>query len=519
MRQEPDRSPRALMPDLDRTETPMRTTCITLALLLTGPAFAQTQPKPDSNPSTPQATKDPKDWGVRLASEPLVVEGVGVTISIPLHSVIQQDVFDTIATTKVVLPDDLGVVIIQERRSKRLDLTVEAVADEIITQLLELSPMFDMKQEGGQAVRDPTGKLQGDIVGTRARVLTRDKQFRIDNRTSDHAYVALPREGTLEYTVRGSTLLRTDPGRFILFELYTTASTFVRAREMYEVMLATAAIEDQANIATRRAAMIDAGVKALAQLTESDYREVFVAHPQRWERLSRPTPTGAVADEEELGYRRVQARVGKRGDLSPNKPKEKWTRDDQQDGYIVQIDARLLEIDSVIDTRAAYFLSLDRDEEAWVVNMAVRKDGDVSRWQEIGARMGTDMSISVVPEQLQATKIRPQIQGEGYISMVESYMLPQLLVHIGIPADFAFYSYQTSSSTIRLRSDSLAVRKSEEGPWTLTTRLNADAPPQTTLIGPDGRILRTELADGRRWTPIEFDALYSLWKSKRLPLD
>ncbi len=492
---------------------------LTLALLLAADAPAQTQPKPTPKPASPPATKDAKDWGVRLSTEPLVVEGVGVTISIPLNSVVQHDVFDTIATTKVLLPDDLGIVVVQERRSKRLDLAVEGVADEIITQLLELTPMFDMKQEEGRAVRDPTGQLQGDVVGTRAKVLSRDKQFKLAGRTADHAYVAIPREGTLEYTVRGSTLLQTDPGRFILFELYTTASAFTKSREMYEVMLATATIEDQANIATRRAAMIDAGVKALAQLSESDYRAVFSAHPQRWERLSRAAPTGATSDEEELGYRRIQARVGKRGDLSPNKPKEKWTKDDQQDGYIIQIDARLLEIDSIIDTRAAYFLSLDHNEEAWVVNMAVRKDADVSRWQEIGARLGTDMSISVVPEQLQATKIRPEIQGEGYISMVESYMLPQLLVHIGIPTDFAFYSYQTSSSTIRLRTDSLAIQKTTDSPWTLTTRLNADAPPQTTVIAPDGKILRTDLADGRRWSPIEFEALYSLWKSKGLPLD
>ncbi|MCL4219844.1 MAG: hypothetical protein KJZ65_00605 [Phycisphaerales bacterium] len=498
----------------------MRTiACLILGLLLGGSAQAQSQPKPAAQPTPAPAGTSPRDWGVRLSAEPLVVEGVGVTISIPLDSVIQHDVYDTIAATKVLLPDDLGIVVVQERRSKRLDLTVEGVADEIITQLLELSPKFDMKKDAGKAVRDPAGRLQADVVGTRAKVLSREKQYQLAGRVADHAYVAIPREGTLEYTIRGSTLLQTDPGRFILFELYTSASAFTKSREMYEVMLATVVIEDQANIATRRAAMIDAGVKALAQLTESDYREVFSAHPQRWERLSRPASTGAASDEEELGYRRIQARVGQRGDLSPNKPKEKWSKDDKQEGYIVQIDARLIEIDSVIDTRAAYFLSLDRNEEAWVVNMAVRKNGDVSRWQEIGARIGTDMSISVVPEQSQATKIRPQIQGEGYISMVESYMLPQLLVHVGIPADFAFYSYQTSSSTIRLRTDSLEIPKSEGSPWTLITRLNADAPPQTTVIAPDGNIVRTDLADGRRWRPIEFEALYNLWKRKGLPLD
>lgn len=491
-----------------------------IANLPARPADAQVRnvestPQSQAQPGATQTPPDPKDWGVHLAQDPLKVEGVGVTMSIPLDAVVQHDVYETIATTKVILPDDLGVVVIQERRSKRLDLETTDVADEILTQLLELAPRFTSFDESGKLVTSPDGQP----LGTRASVISRNKSFKVDGITADHAYVAIPREGTNEFTVRGCTLLKTDPGRFILFELYSSLTEFHHSREMYEVMLATVQVTDPAEIATQRAAAIDAGVKALAQLSESDYAEIFGGGAKRWERLSRPSPTGSVGDEEELGYRCIRASIGKRGELSPNKPKEKWTGDDQQSGYIVQIDARLLDLGGIVDTRAAYFLSLDRNEEAWVVNMAIRKDGDVSRWQEIGARMGTDMSINIVPESTQAQKIRPQIQGEGYISMVESFMLPQLLMHIGIPADFAFYSYQTSSSTIRLRTDALTPPAKPGGNWTLTTRLNADAPPQTTMISEEGAIVRTDLADGRRWTPIEFEQLFRLWKNKNLPLD
>lgn len=495
----------------------------TLAALLAVPAASQSKPAPAS-PIQPQPPKapDPKDWGVHLAPEPIFVESAGVTISIPVDAVVLQDVYETVTSTKVVLPDDLGVVVVQERLSKNLQLQTEGVADEILAQLLALAPKYDFpqpNQNDRDIPRDEQGRPMLQIAGSRAQVFLRNKELKVGGLSADHAYVAIPLEGSPGFTIRGSTLLKTSPGRFILFQLYCSGGDFTKAREVYEVMLATVEVEDPADVASRRAASVDTGVKALAQLTESDYRQVFDANAERWERFSQAASSDAAADEKELGYRRIRAKVGERGELSPNKPKEKWTSDDHQEGYIVLIDARLLDVEGIIDTRSAYFLSLDRKEEAWVVNMAIRKDANVSRWQEIGARRGDDMTISIVPESLPASKIRPQIQGEGYISMVESFMLPHLLVHIGIPADFAFYSYQTSSGTIRLRTDSLDKPAGPGGQWTLTTHLNADAPPQTTTLTEAGKIVRTEMSEDREWTLIEFNQLYRLWKSKGLPLD
>ncbi|GAB4384573.1 MAG: hypothetical protein Kow0022_07490 [Phycisphaerales bacterium] len=495
-----------------------------LAALLAGPSPSQTRPTtaPAAQPqTTPTSTKDHKDWGVRLAPDPIYVESAGVTISVPVDAVIQQDVYETITSTKILLANDLGIVVVQERRSRNLELETTEVADEILTQLLALAPKYGLPPNPNDPdiPRDEEGRPLLQITGSRAQVFIRNKQYQVGGLPADHAYVAIPNEGSPGFTIRGSTLLKTSPGRFILFQLFCAGENFAKAREVYEVMLATVQLEDPADVASRRAASVDAGVKALAQLTESDYRQVFEANPERWERFSQSAPAAATGDEKELGYRRIRAKVGQRGELSPNKPREKWDSDDLQEGFIVMIDARLLDQGSIIDTRSAYFLSLDRQEETWVVNMAVRKNGNVDRWQEIGARRGKDMSISIVPESLPATKIRPLIQGDGYISMVESFMLPQLLVHVGIPADFAFYSYQTSSGTIRLRTDSLDQPAGPGGQWVLTTHLNADAPPQTTILTADGKFVRTEMSEGRRWSIIEFDQLYRLWKSKGLPLN
>ncbi len=467
-----------------------------------------------------QTTPTPQDWGVRLAADPVHVEGVGISIHIPVGALTENSVYQKRATTTIQLPENLGAVVLQERRTKKLALTTEEVADEIITQLLALTPWLDGK------INEQTGEDEIAIVGTRAHVMSRDKAKSIDTYTADHAYVAIPREGTNEFTVRGSTLIKTGPGRFILIELFTSLSKFDRAREAYEVMLATVKIDDPTKSASRRAAEIAMGTRILDRLTESDYRQVFEQNAERWERLYRQSPSGSTSDDEEIGYRRIRAHIGQRGELSSSKPKDLWTETEKDPGYIVQIDARILDQGSIIDTRATYFLALDFNEEAWVVNLSMTgptdqfgTPGKKTRWQEIGARRGTDMSVRIVPHSADATKIRPQIRGEGYISVVQSYLLPQLLVQVGIPGDMAFYAYQTTSGTIRLRTESLSQSDKGRKLWKLNTRLNADAEPQETIITPEGKVLRTTFPDGRRWETLPLDQLVRLWKRKGLPLD
>jgi hypothetical protein len=467
-----------------------------------------------------QDAPTPQDWGVHLAADPIHIEGVGLTIHVPVDSLTENSVYQKRATTTVQLPENLGAVVLQERRTKKIDLTTKEVADGIITQLLALTPWLD-----GQT-NPETGEDEVAIVGTRAHVMSRDKAKKIDTYTADHTYVAIPREGTNEFTIRGSTLIKTGPGRFILIELFTSLSKLERAKEMYEVMLATIKIDDPTKSASRRAAEIAMGIRILDRLTESDYRQVFEQNAERWERLYRQSPSGSTSDDEEIGYRRIRAHIGQRGQLSPQKPKDLWTPTEQEQGYIVQIDARILDQASVIDTRATYFLSMDFSEEAWVVNLSIAEPADQfgtpgkkSRWQEIGARRGKDISIRIIPQSEAVTKIRPQIQGQGYISVVQSFLLPQLLVQVGIPGDMAFYAYQTTSGTIRLRTESLSQSDKGRKLWRLNTRLNADAEPQETIITAEGKVLRTTFSDGRRWETLPLDQLVRLWKRKGLPLD
>jgi len=441
--------------------------------------------------------------GVRLAGAPLRVSSIGLTMHVPEGSTSQTSSFGTTIATQIILEDKIGIITVQGRSSTDTDLTPVQVGDGIIEKAL--------------GTYGKTGAA-GQIASSRARVLSRNSSLVVADQEMDRFYMELPPKADADPApVNGYTIAVPEPGRVVIFELLTSAKDFERARAIYETCIATATFAPAGDLAAKRAATVRAGVKLFEQLTPDDYRDVFETFGTRWERLYRPANTGAEVDAAEFGYRRMKAWVGRRGELNPDKDPAKWSSTDQQPGYLLQIDARLLESTYVVDTQAVYFLSMNRSTEAWTVRMGIRQDGQVNRWTETGARTDHSMSVTTAHGSGAPTVVRPLVQGEGYISMIEAYMLPPLLVHAGVPADFAFYAYQSRDAAIRLRQDSL--ERVGDSTWKLTSRLNEDAPPQIAYLSTEGEPIRTELADGRIWEPTSYNRLVKLWRDKGLPLD
>ncbi len=184
----------------------------------------------------------------------------------------------------------------------------------------------------------------------------------------------------------------------------------------------------------------------------------------------------------------------------------------------------------VIDSTAIYFLSRDRQEEAWSVVNGLRElkkspggglvvGKDTRTITEVGARSGAKLSVSISGGGVPERTIKPSIQGEGYISRLESLLLPQILVKLATPADFGFYAYESAAEQIRLRRDSLDAPPDRPGLWRLTTRLHEDARPQTTLLTSTGLLIESQLGDGRAWAPTDLKSLKRLWEAKQLPMD
>ncbi len=445
---------------------------------------------------------------VSLATAPITIDSLGLTLSLPEGSgaeTVASGTDATAVTTRVVFPDASGVTAIHGKRTKDNDLTVSAVADDLRDQILATAGRINA---AGELI---PGSSRARVLGT--------AQLTINEHEASRVYVEIPRTNA-EGEIRGYTVFRPEPGRFVLFELFTTSDQFDAARVAYETMVSTARFADAGELDLKRAAKIKAGAEAIASLTADDYREIFGSFGQRWERLSRPGRSGDEADAEEFGYRRVRAWIGRRGELEPDKPEDKWTDAEREPGYLLRVDARLLENGMTVDSRGIYFLSIDKDREIWSLRMALRREGaKPSEWRETGIRDKQSMVVRVEQDGASPRVIRPLMQGEGYISMVEAQVLPQLLIRAGVPADFAFYAYQSQAETISLRTDSLRMPLGPDGQIEIITQPREGGPNQTAVYAPDGSLIRVERPDGRVWEPTEHRRLMSLWRSKGLPLD
>ncbi len=462
---------------------------------------------------------------VELADEPFHLDTVGLTVRLPVGVIAQS------ATEQngVLLAPPLGkgkwTIQIDTRQTSNKEATITEAADQAIAAL---------QTAYGTVDRDRTVVTQ-----TYAELLDRSKGLIVNNSPAERFYMSLPAnpgEGgdDKDREVRGFTFFKPTATTFVIFELRCPMSEYRKARHIYETTLATASFEDASAVAMARGAAIVAGARLFESLTPADYIEAMGVKPGQDEgpeiayRLFKPASSGADQDAEELGYRFVKFWRGKRGELDPDKPRSQYSRAEQQEGFLARIRGRILTPVGTGDTEGIYFMTPDRAEEAWSVRTVVRgddgrgqKDAVLASATETGARSGHTISV-VVDEKGQPSKtIQPVLQerGKGYVSQVEAYLLPQILMLKKAPGDYGFYAYQSQSGTVSLRRDTLSQDAKAAGAWTIETvfREGAGGSPQKSVYTEDGRLVRTVLEDGRVWEPIDGETLLQLWKKKGLP--
>lgn len=442
----------------------------------------------------------PDPGKIALADSPVQVPALGLSITPPVgSSSLTQSLAGQIAAT-IILPDNIGSVGVHRRALVRDDLTLIELEAALLKRALGLPDGAT-----GITIDTKVSTAEGESLGRSPFIAAGGLVFR-------PFYVRM-REG--DNPLQGFAILLTARTEFLLFQLYTTERHFDRAREMFEIMLATVELEDTAASDRRRGDAIDAGVARLAALTPEDYDAIISDFPEQFERIYKPAPGGAAADETEVGYRRIKAWIGPREELTGETP-----RPNSPDGYLLRIDGLvLLDDERRADSRSLYFLSRDRTQEAWSVEMAIRgKSGKPEVWSEIGARAGRNMSVQINRGGGVSHTIRPLIEGPGYISRLESYLLPQLLIKAGEAGHYAFYTYDQAAEANRLRFVELADVPERPGLWRVITR-RTDDQGETAEYNQFARLIRVETTEGLLKRPIEFERLYSLWESKGLPLD
>lgn len=486
------------------------------------PASAPAAPSSTSPPSTspaapssPTATDAPPARGerpgaVKLEPKPLRIEALGLTISLPLNAKAESDSFGKEASLRINGPDARWTVSVRIDESKRTEMTAPEVCEATLEQIF--------------GVKDPQVGTVSD-GGIRLRQL--DKSLRINDLPAARFYVELKPESGRAGLIRGGTMIRIGPGRFGIFESLCTLPNFEKAQGEVETMIATARFTDEAALNANRRVVIEAGQRLLKELSADDYEAALAANKERWTRIYVPASTGRDSDARELGYQRVRAWKGRRGEIDPARPADKFSGIENEPGYLVRVDARVLGGDDaglIIDTQAIFYMSLDRSREAWTVT-TVRRDRTSAAGKpakpvvatEIGAREGDQLTITSAK---QGEMGRPlAVPPQGYISRVEALLLPYLLVRKQVQTEVGFYAYKSEDRLIRLRRDLLARPADSDALWLITTRLTEDALPVTARYRNDGSLLRVSLEESGVLEPTELTQLLKLWKDKGLPTD
>ncbi|HYF15272.1 MAG TPA: hypothetical protein VD971_09405 [Phycisphaerales bacterium] len=512
----------------------MHTHLIILALLAPA-ALAQTSPSPASAPK-PQTVIDvlpdepekgaeaPKGGTARhggaapltFGTEPLRMPSLGLTIYVP-DGARATTYASGGAETGIIAPTGAPTwsINIRRRTSSDKELTVEKIIDASIQQLLE---------SAAANVTDKDNRSRRERV-TSAQVLDREPEqgrpgifIQMQDRQLPIArcYVQLPPSHVAPAPiVTGVCVVKIAPGNFCVFELSTSQPNFGAARAVFEATIASASFEDSTNASIHRGAMVQAGLKLLEQVSPADWEAIIAAQPVRWERLYKPGKTGKSIDDEEVGYRRIRLERGPRSKVTARNMKGHASA--STDGYILRIDARLLDGARIIDTQSTFFMSPDREEEVWSIAMGIKEATGKTSHTETGARSGGVMTVQVDSPGAAPQTTRPTIAGDGYICRVEAFLLPQLLARKSMPAAYGWYAFNSQSQLIQFRSD--AMERAEAGQWRIVTRVSEDQPATSAVYSAEGELIRSSMPQGVIGEPTTLEKLSDLWKKKGLPLD
>jgi hypothetical protein len=437
---------------------------------------------------------------------------------------------------QIMAADQSWLISIQTPTSRNTKATAETVAEAARDQLLASAGVPDRTIDREGRIHDKGGQNGERLASTQAQVIEDVKKVVLtgaapqESRPAARFYVKLPGAGK-EAVVRGYTIFMLEPGRFVTFDLATPESNFAKARAAFETCVATVRFADASKQDAERGVAIKTGAEFLNSLSETDYDAAVKSLSDQYFRMYKPAPGGADADAQEIAYRRIRAWKGKRGQIDPSRVEAKWSATDRQDGYLVRIDARFLEEDKansqqlrVIDSVGFYFMSTDRKEEAWNLTMVIRDPSTrhPATWREVGARSGTSMNV-VTDGSGESKASQPTVPPEGYITQVETFLLPELLIprrkadDKGHAGEFGFYSYQSEFGRVRMRTDKLGQAQNRAGAWVLESKLNEDRDPQTAIYNEHGDLIQATLTDDTVWTPVAAQRLMDLWASKKLP--
>lgn len=475
------------------------------------------QPTTTPNPQTPPAPVVPAPkvapkgsvGAVHMADEPLRLEAVGLTVNVPEGTRVESARISDRVTTQLIAADGLWLMNIQTPQTSNEASTIKQAADQTVALL-----------QGSVGVTDADQK---SILETEAKILERVDSMNLEAGEAARLYISLPEASRKGRVVKGYTIFKPQPKQFVVFELICGEVNFPAARVVYEATVATARFTSSDDLMLSRMTAIKSGTSLLVRLSDQDWATAMSPEgKEQWYRMYQPSLDGNTAGEQEVGYFGIKCWRGMRGEIDSTKRATDYNSAEKQEGLLLRVRSRILTGKAIADNDGVFFMTSDRREEAWSFKTAAR---DLSGKQlavasESGARVGEDLQIVKIEPGKPSSTIKPMVR-EGYISQLESFILPRLLAAKGIEGEFGWYAYESwPSATTTYRKD-VVTRSSDGAQLTVTSTLRPDGSPQVdTFDATTKRLLGTELNSGQILRePIDLASLRLLWQKKNLPTD
>jgi hypothetical protein len=444
---------------------------------------------------------------------------LGVSVRLPENAVLQSSEIGTDRQSlSIFARDGRWSIRILDRRARDVALTPDEVAVDLIQELRATRQQIDPS----------TGR-----VGAGVSIDPGEPDLTIGQSPAAQFYAGFL-SNTNQPVITGYTIALIEPGRFVIFQLDTTAQHAGVALDVYERVLHSVEMRNPADLAASRASAIKTGHAFINSLAASEYLAALPEDPIRWTRTVAPDPAQPDGMRE-VGYQRVEMRTGKRGELNPQKPSSRWSTSELDDGLLVKIEARAVlgtptnPTAQIVDSQAIYWMKLDatgRGEESWSMRMILKERGEESMYTEVGARLGNQLTVTVNAPGTPPVEKRWRIPDEGYIAQAETHLLPLLMARAGNQADMAFYAYSSALNELKLRREQLtSVRDDETGEnrpprnaaWRLRTEVTEGAAPRIYFLSDTGEFVRGQLPDGSIIAPTRPEELRAVWQRKGLP--
>ncbi len=451
---------------------------------------------------------------VVMSPEPLALQPVGLELEIPADASGFRADRGEVPTLEV--SPSLGHWYLVIQAPQRRVMTPGSAQGRVGEDL----PVDDLTDQILENLRASYRVDQSDttLMESRASLLAREKGLVVAGRPASRCYVAFP-EGDRQ-RVRMYTLVDAGAGQMVSFDLLCESADQAEARTAYLAVLASAQFSGNTEVAASRAIAIETTEALLGMLTSSDYDRAVSLADGRWDRLSQPSQTGLAMDDTERGYRWIRAWKGQKGEINPERSRESWSDDDEREGYLVRMDGRMAQRSAagqwtLIDTRVVCFMTFDRQHEAWTASTTFRQGSQRPVTNtEFGVRDGQEMKLA--RRGSTSNTLQPAVPPRGYVSQVEFYLLPQLLVGHAAEANYGVYAYAGGDTSVRYRQFELEAGSGGQIAWQLTTQLGEESR-SVSVYDAAGGFRGSDRGDGTRWTPSSRDKLLDLWQRKGLP--